>query len=824
MKQVLLLLIVTFGFVKGDMYFQSLRGSNNRLDEANRERNNANRLFDSQNNNRGGYNVGKINLYETETVPITWTNQHGCNSNDTKHCQVVVQMMCDPILRDGTTTERIPTNPAQCRNFNCDLDVRYGRHESSAFYETCQQTERNKGLFLASQKINDDRATRTRQNPGGTRRGLECPEERDYYPYWRPTPWKDLVIFTKDIEACQEIADKSENVVGRWYCELPEGAELTNRQRIPIEKGKCEEMQFTEDTGNTTHAKWKQAAAHGWAKPACVAAEATRPNHLGLIGHKKQWAYDWVVPQTLGSEQEMTCALRFRYNITQDYDGFLKNEETGAFDSLNPGNVTAQYNSYPGGNANNSPATIPLWEKYGLEYEDVKCSFRNNGCDDDESREYVLVNNPQVSVLGGTGSGLEQIKLQLAVNTAQYGRTFQDRSHSFTLHKKPAQIASGQKMKLLTVGGKRGNIVQTFPGHEYFFYPEDLHLKTGDYVHVEISGSDQNPNNNDGQGRKGTDRSNICPMKNANYAGGETPETQGAAGNNYPAYVVNPAAYTIPQIYKGAPKVTTDANGDVTATQEVKCREPDHYAEPIAGINAETAAQLCTGRLQGQTNADYGNMEELDDAGTALTFEPIQVTKVGCWNYLSTRNNNFSNRSQKGKICVDSGEFASSDFGTNGGAMMTDDGWIYFPTAALDTIYSITFETSPAEDGDASPVITVNPPNLGFEEGQSAELGIDYSHRALRKPKVMHKGHDSSTWNEITDGVNWTEVDGKTVAVFQITHSGHYKVEDSLHGGAVAAIVVISLVLLFVLCTLGYFKIFRKPEGMEGLNNSLQQT
>jgi hypothetical protein len=44
-----------------DCYIKNfLSGSNNRLDEANRDRNNANRLFDSQNNNRGGYNVGQI--------------------------------------------------------------------------------------------------------------------------------------------------------------------------------------------------------------------------------------------------------------------------------------------------------------------------------------------------------------------------------------------------------------------------------------------------------------------------------------------------------------------------------------------------------------------------------------------------------------------------------------------------------------------------------------------------------------------------------------------------------------------------------------------
>merc|ERR1719261_1050128 len=105
--------------VHGDMYLQSLRGSNNRLDEANRERNNANRLFDSQNNDRGGYNVGKLNVFTGEELPFSWTNQHGCNGDGTQDCEVIMQMMCDPIMRDGTTTSTIPTNPANCRNFNC---------------------------------------------------------------------------------------------------------------------------------------------------------------------------------------------------------------------------------------------------------------------------------------------------------------------------------------------------------------------------------------------------------------------------------------------------------------------------------------------------------------------------------------------------------------------------------------------------------------------------------------------------------------------------------------------------------------------------------
>lgn len=43
-----------------DQYLHYPRGSNNRLNEKSANRNNGNRLFDSQNNNRGGYNVGEF--------------------------------------------------------------------------------------------------------------------------------------------------------------------------------------------------------------------------------------------------------------------------------------------------------------------------------------------------------------------------------------------------------------------------------------------------------------------------------------------------------------------------------------------------------------------------------------------------------------------------------------------------------------------------------------------------------------------------------------------------------------------------------------------
>ena len=105
-----------------DLYLHNPRGSNNKLNEVSNNARNQNRLFDSQNNAAGGYQVGddckpvcsnannrydktaegagkgQMKFYEGSRLTLEWTNQHGSGRNPRDHTQVVIQYACEGFL------------------------------------------------------------------------------------------------------------------------------------------------------------------------------------------------------------------------------------------------------------------------------------------------------------------------------------------------------------------------------------------------------------------------------------------------------------------------------------------------------------------------------------------------------------------------------------------------------------------------------------------------------------------------------------------------------------------------------------------------------
>jgi len=329
--------------------------------------------------------------------------------------------------------------------------------------------------------------------------------------------------------------------------------------------------------------KWKTTSSHGISEPVCSQTRTTRANHHGTPGDRGYWTHNWQVPDSIlnmpGHEQ--CCVVRLRYNMTSDeYQAWEATDSIGA--GLNYMNNTQTPNNP---NPDDDPAWVRIWEDFGLDYDDIQESFEPEGNPDadnanqKESRGYVFRNDPEVDPFGyepfdpdnNDDTANSRILLQLAINTDQFGRTFEDRTHCFSVRDRAeAGIADDKDITLVTVQGKRGNIVQVYPATEYFFIPEPAVIYADSYVHFCWTGSNRNPENNDGQGLQGSDRSNICPLtadqwdklsdsEEGNYGDVDNYLLQrqtgsvGDPGNNYPDWLREPS-YGMPVYYNYAPK------------------------------------------------------------------------------------------------------------------------------------------------------------------------------------------------------------------------------------------------------------------------------
>jgi hypothetical protein len=770
-----------------DVYMHNPRGSNDRNCERNVNRNNGNRLFDSQNNAKGGYAcpraVGaaddqaqltdKMFYYEGSWLPIEWTSQHGCGDNDKVNCEIVLQYACEDTLdatktfraqngqatvcadsaipggplekanpssgcivgapRDGqptnqndAATDRIPLNRADAFPTNGGTR-RYGMHETYDFYEDCRTRGRNRGLFTADQNVNGNDATRTRQNPNGNRNGLECPEERDYYPYWHPTPWKDVAIMTnkgtkyanngaKEAETarCNFYRTESQNVKAmgecvpldaqtnapvtgvlakaakatikpnngarRWYNnnEKPPGAQEAIPNNEECKAAAYQDSCWCAKNRGEPVAWIASQFALGYdggalAPPDCVVSSFSRANQLGNAAPTEDVLppmaradgkipqgtnanrYLWQIPQVPAGKDTKSCVLRLRYNIsTSDYTAW-------ADDGTMTGALTASSNGRRRGNNGKSPI---------------------------QQDPYVTIRNASA----GTNSEF----LSLALNTNQYSRTFQDRSYVFEIRKRPttqaqaaaqsgltqqrwAQAVASNELEVngndvvqiitansdvvnLNVRGKRGNIVQTYPSVEYDFVPNDIQLNQNDFVHFQWTGSDYNPRRGCNNGEGGPpDPPNDVNAGNQNSRADRTNMVDmTAAAMNYPADITGKAS-----LQGNAQAAKVMFNADANGTPHMGLMRKMSYldqtqrlasiVDPNTGTTQSCLTETELNAINNKNRRENHprNCAKLNAANTPyFNGGAVQMKSKGQFSYFSSRNNNFSNRDQTGRICV----------------------------------------------------------------------------------------------------------------------------------------------------------------------------
>jgi len=204
----------------------------------------------------------------------------------------------------------------------------------------------------------------------------------------------------------------------------------------------------------------------------------------------------------------------------------------------------------------------------------------------------------------------------------------------------------------------------------------------------------------------------------------------------------------------------------------------------MGGLDIGTLSRLCTTRKvdKNYQQMDFGSMEQFDGAGTTTCIEPVQVTTNGQWNFLCTRNNNFSNRSQKGTLIVSDSNTFLVTVTENGGRFSNGPGnaIVVVPPGAIVSGQSLQFSvTTWYKPGSDSSIVEISGPNGGafdgneFVSGGYIELWIPYNSKGLNQPTVFYSSTSQGWGNQGQARIDYSQ--NTFYAVKDVNSGGYYK-------------------------------------------------
>jgi hypothetical protein len=300
-----------------------------------------------------------------------------------------------------------------------------------------------------------------------------------------------------------------------------------------------------------------------------------------------------------------------------------------------------------------------------------------------------------------------------------------------------------------------------------------LHVKEGEFVHFQWAGSE---NNNDGN-----DRSNVI--------------LQGYAAYDY--IVRNRTDNTI--LTNPAKSMTY---GDLS--RAYPCRIDDPVKCPFLGLSFWDKQRLALNGLN-STYFDLG---------------PRQVTGVGIYNYMSTRNNAFTNRDHKATIIVEpnNATWTKISWGPDTPEPVVMDGaWL---DNGQDTGLAVANEDvwveSLGKSGFDSDWFQVNPYTITIQNGRQLMLNLPYDSSPLNDVIVWWK--KNATTQDLIE-VDNVSTSGNTVRI-PITVGGMYVVQNKVNASAVAGI-VLGVFFVLAICMFLYWKVRVQPLG--GWKNWLRE-